>query len=309
MILLPDLFQLQSLKRFSIATSLNYFHWSALRQNSSNVEYLTISGIPCQFHDLQNLSRSAPRLKYLDVRISTESPGFMMNSKKQLKTNVTSMLTLHTLILSFEHNNLITTDILAAFLQSTPVLNRLEIKAHMELIDADRWERLLETSLPLLSHFTLQTTFSDAASIGLHNILATFQTSFWIAKKNYNIIITEYKYFDADRYNEYHRSQFGLPIIRCQTAPDRTVNGGLTKVNEITRFRLLDTNSTVSSQCYFDNIKYLIVDIMNESVLKWMITHMNGSQIKELAITVANKKIDGLSLLLTYVRNMGFASY
>ncbi|CAF4978647.1 unnamed protein product, partial [Rotaria sp. Silwood1] len=49
-------------------------------------------------------------------------------------------------------------DMWTEYFNSMPILNRLEIKAHSEIFDGNAWKILLETSLPLLTHFTLRTT-------------------------------------------------------------------------------------------------------------------------------------------------------
>ncbi|CAF4351395.1 unnamed protein product, partial [Rotaria sordida] len=108
-----------------------------------------------------------------------------------------------------------------------PVLNRLEIKAHTELLDANAWKMLLETSLPLLTHFTLRTTTFRLEEVDLQNVLASFQSSYWISKKNFNIILTKHEYsdfngFGIDKMKYNVRYEFDWPVIQCWIAPDRT---------------------------------------------------------------------------------------
>jgi hypothetical protein len=53
----------------------------------------------------------------------------------------------------------ITLDVLAKFFKSTPRLNRLELKFNGIPVDADAWQSTLESSLPLLTHFSIQAMY------------------------------------------------------------------------------------------------------------------------------------------------------
>ena len=101
-----------------------------------------------------------PHLKYLNVRLNSSAIYGINHALTSLNNTIKSIPTLHTLILTFEKDDSTTFDMLAQYLRVMPALHRLEIKAHGELLDASAWEALLQMSLPLLTHFNLQTTTS-----------------------------------------------------------------------------------------------------------------------------------------------------
>ncbi|CAF3694868.1 unnamed protein product [Rotaria sp. Silwood1] len=98
--------------------------------------------------------------------------------EKRPKKGIILMSVLRTLLLSFERDSSITIDMLRQYFNSIPVLNRLEIEAHNKRLDGNAWKILLETSLPLLTHFTLRTTIFRVEEVDLHNVLASFQSSY-----------------------------------------------------------------------------------------------------------------------------------
>ncbi|CAF3703595.1 unnamed protein product [Rotaria sp. Silwood1] len=166
------LFGLKSLKKFSLLSNFNYMNWCDLANMSSNIEHLTLSGIYCEFKDLQYIFQCAPRLKYLDIEIVVGRTPFYGEKAKRLKKIIVVMSTLHTFVLYFTENSLVTMDMLTEYLNFMPALKYFEIKARNELLDANGWKLLLETSLPSLTHFILRTTSSRVKEIGLDNVLS-----------------------------------------------------------------------------------------------------------------------------------------
>ncbi|CAF3647417.1 unnamed protein product [Rotaria sp. Silwood1] len=146
----------------SVSSSVN---WSDLANVSSNIEHLTVSGIYCKFEDLQYIFISTPRLKYLDVDLI----NIIYLHYDEIEKNIIPMSTFRTLILYFEQDSPITMNILREYFNCMPVLKHLEIKAHSKLLDGNAWKMLLETSLPLLTHFILRTTLFRVQKTGLHN--------------------------------------------------------------------------------------------------------------------------------------------
>ncbi|CAF0961520.1 unnamed protein product [Rotaria sordida] len=222
-----NLFGLKSLKRFSFRSKIDSIKWSDLTKISSNIEHLTISGIHFRFQDLQYISKCAPHLKYLDVDLINIMYPYHDEAEMNPKKSLILMSTLRTLVLYFQRDSSITMDMLRQYFNCMPLLNRLEIKAHTELLDGNVWKMLLETSLPLLTHFTLRTTTFRVEEVDLHHVLASFQSSYWISKKNFNIIITKHEYsdfngFGIDKMKYNVRYEFDWPVIQCWIAPDRT---------------------------------------------------------------------------------------
>ncbi|CAF1198196.1 unnamed protein product [Rotaria sp. Silwood1] len=214
------LFGLNSLKSFSLLSDLDNMNWNDLGNMSSNIEHLTISGIHCRFQDLQYIFQCTPRLKYLDVEIVGRRMAFYGEKGKHSKIIIPLMSTLRKLILYFADNSLVTMDMLTEYLNSMLALKYLEIKAHSELLDANGWKLLLETSLPLLTHFILRTALSRVKRIGLDNVLSSFQNSYWVSKQNFNLMITEHEHWDSDDFGidettSHIRHEFDCPVIRC----------------------------------------------------------------------------------------------
>ncbi|CAF1394680.1 unnamed protein product, partial [Rotaria sordida] len=229
---IAHIFGLKSLKRFSLLSDFDRMYWNNLAKISSNIEHLTISGINCKFQDLQYIFQCASRLKYLDIEIAGRGVSFLNEKETRPKKNIVVMLTLRTLVLYFADNSLVTMDMLTEYLNSMPILKYLEIKAHSELLDANAWKMFLEISLPSLTHFTLRTTSSRVEEIGLHNMLSSFQSSYWISKQNFNLMITEHERWNYVGFGigetKYHfRHEFDWPMIWCWTAPNRTINNDL----------------------------------------------------------------------------------
>ena len=168
---------------------------------------------------------------------------------------------------------------------------------------------MLESSLPLLNCFNLQVTASDLRNFNVDNLLASFQTPFWIAKKNFNIMITEHQESSSDpiplhRLHDIEPYEFDLPVIKCQILPVRTVNGDVMIVNKLPSLKLSDICNTVWCHYYFENVKCLTVDNMNKTLLEWMTTYVNCSRITELTITGLSNETTALTLLLAWVINI-----
>ncbi|CAF4681163.1 unnamed protein product [Rotaria sp. Silwood1] len=128
--------------------------------------------------DLQYILQCTPNLAYLDVQLIDRRYFYFDETEKRPKKGIVLMSVLRTLLLSFERDSSITIDILRQYFNSIPVLNRLEIEAHNKRLDGNAWKILLETSLPLLTHFTLRTTIFRVEEVDLHNVLASFQSSY-----------------------------------------------------------------------------------------------------------------------------------
>ena len=308
-IVILKIFNLKSLKRFSFIADSYYTNWDELLKAESHIEHLTISGLNCGFQHILYICQIAPHLKYLDMAISNTTPPMFYEAIKYRKRNIKSTCQLRTLLLSFQQNDRTNFDMLAAYFRYTPLLKRLEIEGHNTFLSAYEWESVLESSLPLLNYFSLQIAVSVSHHQVLHIVLRSFQTPFWIDKKNFSIMFTEHQKLSSEpiqfyRMSRYKPSEFHLPVINYQIAPDRTANGDLMIVNELLSFKLSDVYSTVSRHYYLDNVKCLVVDNMNITLLEWVTTYVNCFRITELIITGSRKKIPILTSLLACIPNI-----
>ncbi|CAF1299690.1 unnamed protein product [Rotaria sordida] len=172
-------------------------------------------------------------------------------------------------------------------------LKYLEIKAHNELLDSNKWKLLLETSLPLLTQFILRITLSRVKKIGIDNVLSSFQNSYWVSKKILNLMITEHEHpnsvgFGIAEIKSHIRQKFDWPVIQCWIAPNRTIHNDLMIVNKSISLKLYDNNNLISCPYYFDNVKCLIVNNMDSA-------HIHS-------IFVYSSQSRALKHLITYVR-------
>ncbi|CAM4954362.1 unnamed protein product [Rotaria socialis] len=305
------MFTLESLKRFTLRSDLYRFEWSNLARHQSNIQYLTISGMNFALDDLFAIFKLAPRLKYLHVENIDQGYNRYHDTKINLKMNNTTASALHTLILSFPKDSSVTIQMLTPYFNRMPILNRLEIRAHGVLIDADAWKICFETSLPLLTHFHIRATVSGIEKTGIENVLASFQTSYWIAKKNFNIMITEHNnrlrpISNIDSIALLNKTEFDQPVTCCWTAPDRTSKNELVKVNTNISWQLVDSNNTILHNYYFGNVKSLLMDNIEQSLMPWLTKYVNCGGIKELIITAPEKKAETLTKLVSFVTNINF---
>jgi hypothetical protein len=304
---ISDMFRLRTLKRINLISDFRRNQWESMTNISSNVEYLTISGQSCGFGHLQSIFRCTSHLKYVNVRLTSNLlvSNYIHNNSKD---NVILLPTLHTLIMSFQPNDPTKFDMLANYLKSIPALRRLEIKAHRELLSASNWEALLQTSLPLLTHFRLQTTRSCIAEGDFENTLASFETSFWIEKKNFYMMITNHNdpgdnRFAVDKFQINDRDEFDHPVTQWWIVPCRTRLDD-TPTNKIISFGLSDVAKSQPQYHYFTNVKNLKIYHINEDLLKWLVTYVNCSQIKYLDMSLLLHEASTISSLLSSMRNI-----
>ncbi|CAF5045032.1 unnamed protein product, partial [Rotaria sp. Silwood1] len=169
---------------------------------------------------LQYIFKCAPHLKYLDIDLINVTFSYHNEAETKQIGNIIPTSTLRTLTSYFQRDSSITMDMLTEYFNCMPYLKHLEIKAHNKLLDGNAWKILLETYLPLLTHFTLRMTTFRIEEVDLHNGLTSFQSSYWLSKKNFNIIITKHEYLDIDGFSidkMKHNIQyeFDWPAIQC----------------------------------------------------------------------------------------------
>ncbi|CAF3077829.1 unnamed protein product, partial [Rotaria sp. Silwood2] len=185
-----------------------------------------------QFQDPQYIFQCASRLKYLNIQLINRRHVSRGETEKSCNKNIILMSTLRTLVLYFGYDSSITIDMLPQYFNFMPVLNRLEIKGGIQLLDANGWRMLLETSLLLLTHFCLRTTTSHEEEADVDNVLVAFQSPYWIEKKNFYIMITEHERwhfngFGIHKMKHHVRDEFELPVLQCWIASNRSIGNDL----------------------------------------------------------------------------------
>ncbi|CAF2593568.1 unnamed protein product [Rotaria sp. Silwood2] len=306
--IIGDIFKFKKIKRIILMNDFHGNQWNFSSNISSTVEYLTNFDNSCEFQHLQSIFQYTPHLKYLNVRLTSNSYyGFYYLSHPS-NNNIISMSNLHTVILSFQSNDSTTFDILAQYLKAMPVLRRLEIKAHSALLEANAWESLLQVSLSLLTNFILKTTTYCVNEADIEKILAKFDTPFWKAKKNFYMMITKHKYSNSNRFgigNMQHGEQdeYNQSVIQCWVAPTRARIDDI-PTNEIMSFGISGVTSCLSNDYYFKNLKHLIIYNLDKDLLQWFVKYVNYLQIQYLDISLLSIKSDTISLLLSCIRNL-----
>jgi hypothetical protein len=195
-----------------------------------------------------------------------------------------------------------------------PHLRHLEVtNSHNRFFNANDWQMVFKTSLPLLTHFTLKIIAARLSQQGLDNIhstLASFQTPFWMENKNFNIFIMMYKGFqdvifyyqpidtERHRFDINHNSEIESGTAQFWTVPERSMNDNRLIMNRITSLCLYDKDPLPQNQYYFDNVKCLKVDNINSSLLKWLTTYVHLSKITKLIVSGLKMNSDAIRSLI-----------
>jgi len=275
---------------------------------SLKIEYLMNSGISCRFENLKDIFRCDSHLKYLNVQLTSESYYNYHHLTNLTNDNIISMPILHTLLLSFQRDALTTFAMLAQCLKVIPALRRLEIKAHSVLLDAIAWEDLLQTSLPLLTHFSLKTTTSRINKDSIETTLASFETPFWIEKKNFYMIITKHKHLNSNRFylpnlNINDQDEFNQPVIQWWIVPMRARIDDI-PTKDIISFGISGIVDCLSSYYYFKNVKHLVIYNLDNNLLEWFRTYVNYSRIEYLDVSFLYNESITTSSLLSLVKSI-----
>lgn len=303
-----DIIGLKTLKRLIITSDIQHNQPLFLTNESVKIEYLTNDAISCCFQHLPYISQRASHLKYLNIQLTSESYYGYHQLINPITNNLVPIPKLQTLILSFGQYDPTTFDGLIEYLKYFPCLSRLEIKAHNVLLNANAWETFLQTSLPLLNNFILKTTTSRIKKHDIENILSSFETKFWIEKKNFYLIITEHQSFRLNKHNSNQiqindHDEFNQPVIQWWIVPIRARIDDI-PMKDITNLGISGVVNSLSSYYYFKNIKHLVIYNFDDKLLEWLLTYVNYSQIKYLDLSFYNHQSHSISLLLSYLKNL-----
>jgi hypothetical protein len=301
---------LKTIRRLSLANSIEQNQLFHLIDNSSRIEYLTNSGVSCGFQDLEYIFRCRSHLKYLNIQVTSKLHFGYHHLLNFSTDNIISMPTLRTLILSFEEDDLTTFGMLAQQLKMLPALHRLEIKAHDRILNANDWEDLLQISLPLLTHFQLKTTTARIRKENIENKLTSFETPFWIEKTNFYLIITEHKYLDSnrfclDRFNGNDQDEFNQPVVQWWIAPLRARIDDI-PTKDIISFGISRAAGSLSEYYYFKNVKHLVIYNLDDNLLEWLLTYVNYSRIEYLDVSLLHHESTTIISFLSSVRNITY---
>jgi hypothetical protein len=139
------------MRRLSLDVSSYSHYWNLRNLTVCYIEHLTIIGGGFTWNNLKKILTCAVHLSYLNIRVTANLRHYDVNLHIQPLTK------LHTLIFHcYESQGPIEIQLLISFLNQMPNLHHLEIfDIKHEHVDGTTWQTFLETSLPLLTHFTL----------------------------------------------------------------------------------------------------------------------------------------------------------
>jgi hypothetical protein len=307
--IVKDIIGLKTIKRFSFTSDAQHSFSFPIKNHSSTLEYLTYYDRVCNLEKLTYIFQCCSQLKYLNIQLMSKSYLEFILPIYPLSANNISIPTLHTLILSFMPQNEVTMETLAQYLRLMPALQRLEIKANNTLLDANAWENLLQTSLPLLTHFRLKSTTSRVSKYQIDGILASFETPFWIGKNNFYLIITEHKMLDSSTYNFSNRlfddrDEFLEPVTRWWIVPARARIDDI-PTKDIIHIGITDAFKYLSDYYQFKNIKYLVIYNLDPALLECLNRCVNSFGIEHLDVShFDHVSFNTIIPLLVYLKNI-----
>ncbi|CAF1326468.1 unnamed protein product [Adineta steineri] len=273
-----------------------------------SITALTISYCAC--YQLLGIFQYALTLKYLKIEhLANYAYG---NGPSKLSTGNAVRL-----------NQLIINDCKADFemieqwLKHTPNLTIFTIKAVncVNMINADRWQNLIESSLLHLRVFNFYFSlsyYSDSYNNVL-NKLQQFQTNFWSKQHHWH---TNYEH------NERSASIHTMPYVWNEYRLLTSFNnyGNLNGFDKVTKLTLSQMTIKDNSPYYFNNVKSL--ELINENhfdtypdeymlqkeQIKFLNKIVNLSNIKYLKIPAPSYKLFSSSLLLEILKELPYVS-
>jgi hypothetical protein len=304
-----EIFRMKTLKKLSISFDSSRINWLSLDEVSSNIEYLTIDGIFCEFQDLKSIFRCVSGLKYLNIQVNPVTYYNSYKRKLSVENNITRMSMLHTVIFKIQGDDETVPGQLEPYLRCMPSLHRLEIKMYNELFCIDVWETLLKTSVPTLTYFNMESNVSHLKADNVNNILESIQTSFWIEKRNFNVIIKQFSYLNSDRIHPDNQQNFNphelnMAVDQWWIGPRRKLNDNPSVMSTISSLNLSTESSSLLQNRYLNNVNNLVVHEFNDNLLELIITHVNYSRIRHLDVSFLKRKSNSISSLLPYIRNI-----
>ena len=308
-----EILRIATLKRLILSLDINAFSWGFPADTSCNLEELTVRGMQCAPADFQVICCIARRLKYLNLYITEPKPSAYTRSNKSATKPILPLVQLRTLILTFQSISETAFQTLADCIRLMPALQRLEVRTHNELIHAMRWQTLIETSLPLLTHLTLWTMGSTGIGAEVTNTLESFQSSFWMAKKDFNLIITEHQVPDVEDDSDQDSDDgmvsrdlnyFLQPVTQVWTAPNRDLKNDFSVIGKISKLKVSPSFKLEHYPRYYPLVNSLDLLYLDQALLIYLKRYFRCSQIKELVFLPKMSDTVNLSILLAHFNHI-----
>lgn len=266
-----------------------------------NLQQLTLRNNQYTLDEFGLILRKAPKLKYLNVLLN------VMNDQRTIKSQAIEMngLSLQTLIIGISQLLKHEFDQIEQFLRAMPNLRSLEVRTENTFADAIVWQQLFTQSLPALSHFILHVMILSSQRDRITELLAPFQTHFWMEKNNFRIIISEFRQNYLHTYlsksQPLTQSLLDQPVERCWIAPvlrDQKPQNPFRTVYISHRCR-----SFVPYQ-QFDDLASLILDSIGDDIYRILREHIKTSQIRNLTIIPVHDARIRIASLLSLFPNL-----
>ncbi|CAF4182060.1 unnamed protein product [Adineta steineri] len=288
--------------------SIREFQYSTPILKEMSITSLTISS--CFSNELSEIFQYALALKYLKI----EHLYVYTDGHNPLKYSTGNAVRLKQLIINYCEVNF---ELIEQCLKRTPNLTSFTIKADycLSMIDADRWQHLIESSLLHLRvfNFWFSCFIRTDSYNGMLNKFQQFQTNFWSEQHHWH---TNYEI------NKNSASIYTMPYVWNKYTLVTSINnyGNLNGFDKVTELVLSQMTIKYNSPYYFNNVKSL--ELINEDYfdihpdeymlqkdqIKFLNKIVNLSNIKHLKIPASSYKLFSSSLLLEILKELPYVS-
>ncbi|CAF1089491.1 unnamed protein product [Adineta steineri] len=288
--------------------SIPEFRYGESILKDMSITSLTISF--CTANQLSKIFRYALALKYLKI----EYFYYYMHVNKPFKFCTAKAVCLKQLIINDCEADF---ELIEQCLKRTPNLTIFTIKNNtcVEMINADRWQHLIESSLLHLRvfNFWFSCFIRTDSYNGMLNKFQQFQTNFWSEQHHWH---TNYEI------NKNSASIYTMPYVWNKYTLVTSINnyGNLNGFDKVTELVLSQMTIKYNSPYYFNNVKSL--ELINEDYfdihpdeymlqkdqIKFLNKIVNLSNIKHLKIPASSYKLFSSSLLLEILKELPYVS-
>jgi hypothetical protein len=242
-----EFFRLSTLRRLVLDVNLRSFYWNLKNLTHCNVVNLTIKGTGCTWSTFKKILTCAKNLSSLNVRVTANVHSTYTSSSDE-NFDIQPLKKLHTFIYNFhEPRGRMQFHLLAECLCQMPNLRYLEISnVDNSFLDGNIWKMFFQTSLPLVTDFRLKIDECFSRNEPANNkMMKSFQTPFWITKKNFNIYRISYSHDSQGKsIFQYYPIQIALDTnhgkdtLSFSTIPQRSTDNDYSILSKRTHLHL-----------------------------------------------------------------------
>ena len=304
---MAGIFRMTTLKKLSICYDTLQMNWRELKDISSNIEYLSMHGGICR-GSLEYIFQCAPALRYLNVDLYTFNYPNMAQSKSSSSNALPRMSVLHTATFHVQGHNATKLKMLEMCFTCMPSLQCLKLKVEDQIRDLTAYENLIQTTLPSLTSFTLESTTYGLTEKEISSALASTETPFWTTKPQFNLImknqieLNNYK-LSRDFSNHPHQDRWNGLIDRWNVGPI-CQSKNISLLNGISKLYLSASNHSFLQNYYLNNVTHLVVTELDSHLIELLISHVNCSAIKHLWIVAMDEDNPLIPSFLSLVTNI-----